>query len=98
MTQKPQRMDFGYQIGTPLQATQEWNVLKDRPNVIDYYPARVGHWGPCYTSPTYAWYMQNFLDLLDAAGARVTNCSEGGFLCGERVDCMRLDEWLESCS
>ena len=89
-------MDFGYYADTPLEQTQEWNMLKDEPNVHDFYPVRNGHWGAGYTSPTYAWYMQNFLDLLD--GDIVVNCSGGGFLRGPGVDCMEIEEWLKSCS
>lgn len=91
-------MDFGYYPDTPLSNTQEWNMLKYHSDVRDFYPYHEGHWGAAYTSPTYWWYRQNFLDLLKAADARVTNCSEGGLLFGERVDCMDLDEWLKSCS
>lgn len=91
-------MDFGYPAGTPLTATQEWNLLKDNQDVEDFYPAVKGAWGECYTSPTYWWYRQNFLDLLEAADARITNCTEGGILFGPRVDCRSLDEWLASSS
>lgn len=90
-------MDFGYQLGTPLKNTQEWNLLKGEQNISEFYPVLKGHWGDAYTSPTYYWYRQNFLDLLKAADARVTNCTEGGLLHGESVDCMGLEEWLASC-
>ncbi|MFA4987660.1 MAG: 6-hydroxymethylpterin diphosphokinase MptE-like protein [Candidatus Brocadiia bacterium] len=86
-------MDFGYYAGTPLDQTQEWNMLKAEPDVHDFYPVRNGHWGAGYTSPTYAWYMQNFLDLLD--GERVVNCSGGGLLQGPGVECMEVEEWLD---
>jgi len=88
--------DFGYYAGTKLEQTQEWNLLKGDPNALELYPERMGHWNAGFTSPTYAWYMQNFLDLLD--GERVTNCSGGGFLVGANVDCMEIEEWLASCS
>lgn len=87
-------MDFGYPIERPLQETQEWNLLKDKPDVQDFYPKMLGVWGECYTSPTYWWYRQNFLDLLEAADARITNCTEGGLLFGDRVDCTSLESWL----
>lgn len=87
-------MDFGYPIERPLQETQEWNLLKDKPDVEDFYPKMLGVWGECYTSPTYFWYRQNFLDLLEAADARITNCTEGGLLFGDRVDCKSLESWL----
>lgn len=89
-------MDFGYPTGTPLDQTQEWNMLKAEENVHDFYPVRNGHWGAGFTSPTYEFYRQNFMDLLD--GERVTNCSGGGLLVGDNVDCMELEEWLSASS
>lgn len=87
-------MDYGYPAGTPLTNTQEWNLLKEHQDVEDFYPAITGPWGECYTSPTYYWYRQNFFDLLEAADARITNCTEGGILFGPRVDCKSIEEWL----
>lgn len=89
-------MDFGYYMDTPFRETQEWNLLKDEIRVQDFYPWHIGHWGPCYASPTYHWYLGNFLDLLEASDSRVTNCSGHGLLQGKRVDCMELEQWLAS--
>jgi hypothetical protein len=89
-------MDFGYYADTPLEQTQEWNMLKHEPDVHDFYPVRNGHWGVGYTSPTYHFYLQNFLDLLD--GDTVVNCSGGGFLRGPDVQCMEIEEWMTSVS
>lgn len=86
-------MDFGYYLDTPLEQTQSFHMLKGNP---DMYPQRQGHWGEHYTDPTYAWYLQNFLDLLKSSGQSVTNCSEAGLLNGENVHCMGLGEWLAS--
>lgn len=88
-------MDFGYYLDTPLEKTQSWHMLKGDPEM---YPRMRGFWGEHFTDPTYAWYRQNFLDLLKANNARVTNCSEAGLLIGDGVDCMGLDRWLASCS
>ena len=84
-------MDFGYYADTPLDKTQSWHMLGGDPAM---YPTRTGHWGAGFTDPTYAWYMQNFLDLLAAADARIVNCSGAGLLMGPRVDCMELEAWL----
>jgi hypothetical protein len=84
-------MDFGYPIGTPLENTQEWKLTGGDPEL---YP-RMGEY---FTSPTYWWYRGNFLDLLDAADAKVTNCSDGGLLDGPRVQRMKLEQWLASSS
>lgn len=88
-------MDFGYYLDTPLEKTQSWHMLGGDPEM---YPKMLGHWGEHFTDPTYAWYRQNFLDLLAASGGHITNCSEAGLLYGARVDCRSLDEWLASCS
>lgn len=86
-------MDFGYPPGTDLKHTQEWNLTGGDPDL--YPPMGDKGW---FTSPTYYWYRQNMLDLLDAADATITNCSEGGLLDGERVKRMKLEEWLASSS
>lgn len=91
-------VDFGYYPDTPLKNTQEWNLLKHHEHVEEYYPMKQGFWGEAYTSPTYWWYRQNFLDLLEANDLRVTNCSEGGLLYGDRVNCMELEKWIASVS
>lgn len=87
--------DFGYYAGTPLEKTQSWHMLGGDPAM---YPTERGHWGEAFTDPTYFWYRENFRDLLKAADARVTNCSGAGLFYGERVHCMDLETWLESCS
>lgn len=84
-------MDFSYYPDTPLDKTQSWHMLGGNPAM---YPRRMGHWGECFTDPTYAWYLQNFLDLLESADARIVNCSGGGCLQGERVRCMELEDWI----
>ena len=84
-------MDFGYPTGTPLERTQEFNLTGGDPAM---YPQH----GDYYTSPTYWWYRQNFIDLLEAADATVTNCSGAGLLDSERVIRMELEQWLKSCS
>ena len=87
-------MDFGYYEDTPLHQTQEWNLLKGEENVEDLFPYRDTPWGRCRTSPTYKWYRDNFLSLLKASDSTVTNCSEHGILHGDRVRCMRIEEWI----
>jgi len=84
-------MDFGYPVGTAIEHTQEWKLTGGDP---DLYPRR----GDYYTSPTYEFYRLGLMDLLEAADARITNCSEGGLLDGDRVKRMKLEEWLASSS
>ena len=87
--------DFGYYAGTPLEQTQSWHMLGGDQAM---YPTREGAWGEAFTDPTYAWYLQNFLDLLEAADAYVTNCSGAGLLTGKRVMCTDIESWLASSS
>jgi len=87
-------MDFGYYLDTPLEKTQEWEMLKG-PNVHEYYPRMKGHWNEGFTSPTYYFYLRNFLDLIDE---KVVNCSGAGFLQGPNIVCCELEEWLKSFS
>lgn len=94
-------MDMGYYMDTPFNETQSWNMLKDKENVAEFYPHHTGPWGESYTDPTYWWYRLNFLDLVEAAGTSVVNCSEHGLLCDYEdrlVKPMKLEEWLASCS
>lgn len=88
-------MDFGYYSDTTLEQTQSWHMLGGHQAM---YPTEIGHWGEAFTDPTYFWYRENFRDLLKAADARIVNCSGAGLLYGERVDCMELEEWLNSFS
>ena len=90
-------MDFGYPPGTPLERTQSWNMLKNRDGVQDYYPEMPGVDGQVwFTDPTYAWYRQNLLDLMQGVNGTLTNCTEGGTLMGEGITCMGLEQWLKS--
>ena len=91
-------MDYGYYSDTPLEQTQSWNMLRERENPEDYYPWEESVWGKFYTDPTYCWYRQNLLDLLEAGDGKITNCTEGGLLYGKHVATMRLEEWLKSSS
>jgi len=86
-------MDFGYHKSTPIEQTQTWPQLKDRPDVGELFP-RMGEW---YTDPTYYWYRQNLLDLVEASGTTLINCTGGGTLVGDNIKVMDIEEWLKSC-
>ncbi len=88
--------DLGYYLDTPLEKTQSWHMLGGDPAM---YPVHEGHWGPAMTDPTYTWYRQNFIDLLRANKATVTNCTGAGLLAHpEFVRCVALEEWLREVS
>ena len=91
-------MDFGYPEGTPLKQTQSYYMLRDTDGAQDYYPASTGIDGrQWFTDPTFAWYRQNLIDLLQAADGELVNCTGGGLLRGERVHAMDMETWLKSC-
>jgi len=96
-------MDLGYAPGTPLSKTQYYHEL------IKVYPegqleeAYVQVHNPhlnetWYTDPTYYWYRQCFLEVVQQAGWTAYNCTEGGTLFGEGIEFMALDEFIKSCS
>ena len=92
-------MDLAYPAAMPLERTQSWNMLKARRDVADLYP-KVQHpqWGECFTDPTYHWYKQNLLALLKSGGFGITNCTGDGALYGPHVECMGLEQWLQSAN
>lgn len=88
-------MDFGYPMETPLDKTQEYNLVSSYGgDISEFFPRYTGFWGEAYTGPTYWYYRSNFLDLLAANKAQVINCSGAGLLFGPGVGCMELEQWL----
>ncbi len=93
-------MDLGYfKADTSYFQTQTFYRLQER--VAD--PAELEHFFPeftypgteevFYTDPTYYWYRCNMLDLIQASGATVYNCTGGGTLIGDGVQCMQIEEF-----
>ena len=48
-----------------------------------------------YTDPTYYWYRNNFMDLHKISQNYTYNCTEGGILFGDNLECMFLSEYLD---
>ena len=80
-------MDFGYYEDTPLEKTQTYYELVHRlgseERLENYFISTVfpltGE--KFYSDPTYFWYRQNFIELLNNAPSTKTfNCTEGGTL------------------
>lgn len=90
--------DHGYYRDLPLENTQEWNLLKDQPNVEELFPFVETPFGICRTSPTYTFYRNGFRDLLAVSGEGITNCGGHGTLHGDRVNIVSLEKWLASSS
>lgn len=94
-------MDLGYYPDTGMNMTQTYYELLamaggDEEKVKDYFT-----WldfpltGVTFmTDPTYFWYRKNFLHLAKRSPIRTLNCTEGGTLFGENIDCVNLDDFL----
>jgi hypothetical protein len=51
-----------------------------------------------YTDPTYYWYRQCFLEVLQHSGWTAYNCTEGGMLFGDGVEWMALERFIHEYS
>ncbi|MEQ8352761.1 MAG: DUF115 domain-containing protein [Leptospiraceae bacterium] len=93
-------MDYGYRSDTPIEETQTYYELmlhKDSREISDYF---INFTFPlngkeCYTDPTYYWYRENFLQLLNRQNNDIFNCSEAGTLFGDHVTCISLQDFLK---
>ncbi len=94
-------MDLGYYSDTPYNATQLYyeylHHLGDDENIEDcfcwvQFPLDGEMY---YTDPTYSWYAQNFAELLEKTTSTTYNCTEGGALVTDRLECTNLDSYLK---
>ena len=96
-------MDLGYAPGTPLEKTQYYHEL------IKFYPeerleeAYIQMHNPhldetWFTDPTYYWYRQCFLQMVQQSGWTGYNCTEGGTLFGEGIEWIALDQFIKEQS
>jgi hypothetical protein len=92
-------MDLGYyKADTTYFQTQTYHTLKDRvgeDNIQDFFPEFTypGTGERFYTDPTYFWYRQNMLDLVNASSAKVYNCTGGGTLVGDGIECIEIEDF-----
>lgn len=93
-------MDYGYYIDTPLSCTQTYHELVHRNGgeqglekffIQHEYP---GTGEKYYTDPVYYWYRDGFLDMARKSKRTTYNCTEGGTLHGENIECVPLDAFL----
>ena len=91
-------MDFGYAPGTPLNKTQYYKEALDlfgdkiEDAFIDIFnPYTQEHW---FTDPTYYWYRQVFLNMIQQTNGTTYNCTQGGTLFGDRLEFKPLLEFL----
>ena len=94
-------MDLGYyKEDTPYTKTQTYYSLIEKvgeENIDQYFPEFIyPQTGECfYTDPTYDWYRNNMLDLIEASGSTVFNCTGGGTLTGPGVKCIEIEEFCK---
>lgn len=94
-------MDLGYYADTTMKMTQTYYELLgiaggDEEAVKEFFTwmdfPLTGE--KFMTDPTYFWYRKNFLHLAKRSPLRTLNCSEGGTLFGDNIDCVSLDHFL----
>lgn len=93
-------MDLGYPPGTPLSKTQYYHELVkiypegqlERAYLEIHNPHLNETW---YTDPTYYWYRQCFLDVVQQSGWTTYNCTGGGALFGNGIEWMALDTFIK---
>lgn len=94
-------MDFGYYADLDIKMTQTYNELirhlgSDADIESYFVQGKFPLTGePFYTDPTYAWYRKNFLELSRKSRARTYNCTEGGMLFGDGIECIALEDFLD---
>ncbi len=97
-------MDFGYYADTPLSMTQTYHELIHHTGTAEglerffcdfTFPLNGERF---YTDPTYYWYRRNFLQLLEKSPAWTANCTEGGTLFSDDIECMYLDDFIRRVS
>ena len=97
-------MDYGYYGDTPIEQTQTYYELKDHvEKEEDLKKCFISYTFPLtgerfYTDPTYFWYRQNLLELLEGSKSVTVNCTEGGTLIDDRVPAVSLDQYLKDFS
>lgn len=102
-------VSIGIDLGNPMDVPIEkaWNfndkmdILKDVEKVREYYKNYYHHTvfnTDCYYDPATLSFLNGsriHLKLIAKQGIRVINCTEGGSLEGEGIECMRFADFLE---
>ena len=97
-------MDFGYYADLPYDKTQKYYELIEHlgsANELDKYFPRFKYpqtGEEFYTDATYYWYRKNFLELLELNDMKTINCTGGGVLYSDKLQCISLTEFLKSCT
>jgi hypothetical protein len=95
-------MDFGYYSDLPYSMTQKYYELIEYLGSADSLDKHfLSYTFPFngekfYTDATYQWYRNNFLELLPLSNSITLNCTEGGTLYSDRLQCVSLESFLEN--
>ena len=91
-------MDLGYPPDNPISETQYY------PELLEMFGERIAEafikvYNPhlhetWYADPTYYWFRQGFLEIVDMVTCDVYNCTEGGILFGPSIKFMKLAHFL----
>ena len=94
-------MDFGYYADLPYSKTQKYYELIEHLGSADgldsHFPSYTypSTGEKFYTDATYYWYRKNFLELLRLSDKKTYNCTGGGVLFNDDLDCVQLLEFLK---
>ncbi len=94
-------MDLGYPDGYPYEQTAYYkNAVAAGVGMLPFSTVftHITHpvWGGAYVDPVFAQYRAGFRDMVsELKDTKVTNCTEGGTLFGEGMECMSFKEWCE---
>jgi hypothetical protein len=97
-------MDLGYYTSTPYSNTQTYYELQEYikankiQNIEDMFPkfsyplTNTDY----YTDPTYYWYRQNLLDLVNGSNSILYNCTGAGTLFGLGIECCEIEDFIKN--
>lgn len=96
-------MDYSYYDDTPIEETQTYyeliNDVESEEGVDDFFVEFTFPSGEkFYTDPLLFWYRQNLLALLPRSFSKTVNCTEGGILFDENLECIALSDFLKRSS
>jgi hypothetical protein len=94
-------VDFSYYDDTPYLNTQYYYEAVDlvgEENLDSlftrFYNPHVEAW--FFTDPAYLWYRQCFLEMAEDSDYNTYNCTEGGILFGNNIECLPFKAFLET--
>jgi len=95
-------MDLGYKQDLPYRMTQTYyellKIVGEKGLSSDYFPEFKNPLTSeiFYTDPTYFWYRKNIVDMINNTDSHLYNCTEGGILFGDNIECIRLSSFLNN--